>query len=268
MAFPEVPRARYEINLLDEVVCKLKFPPILRIESQIPDAFQERVRADFPLFETVEATPSANLPPDLARLISRAGARGPQVDHVFTSSDDGVWQVRLGRSHLSLTSFDYVQWELFRQRLVVPYQALLEEYKPAPFNHVCLRYRNVIRRSRLPFEPDIPWPELLQPWVCGFLAAPGLHGEVEMARMSAATRLPHPDTWLDVEYGLIEVADGETSFLIDAHLFTDAPAEPANAFNRLDDLHHQASNFFRWCITDRLHEALGPRPVALAIPGG
>lgn len=269
MAFPEVPRSRYETSPLDEVVCQLKFPPILRIESELPAAFQERVRADFPRFETTEASPPLNLPPDLARLVSRGGPRGPSAEHVFTSPGDGAWQLRLARAKLSLTSFDYGQWESFRQRLVVPHQALLDEYQPAPFSHVCLRYRNVIRRSLLPFEPDIPWSELLQPWVCGFLAAPDLHDEVVQARMSAATRLPYPGSWLDAQYGLVqEEPDGETSFLIDAHLFTEQPAEPADAFDRLDALHRQAFYFFRWCITDRLHEALGPRPVALAILGG
>ena len=269
MAFPEVPRARYEISPLDEVICQLKFPPILRIESQLPAAFQEQVRADFPLFETIEPAPPANLPPDLARLIHKGGPRGQHSEHVFTSADDGAWQLRLARSKLSLTSFDYGQWESFRQRLVVPHQALLDEYKPALFNHVCLRYINVIRRSRLPLEPDIPWSELLQPWVCGFLAAPDLHDEVAKARMSAATRLPHPGSWLDVDYGLVqEEPDGEVSFVIDAHLFTETPAEPSDAFDRLDALHRQAFFFFRWCITDRLHEALGPRSAAVAVSGG
>ncbi len=264
MAFPEAPRTRYQVSPLDEVVCKFKFPPILRIESELPAVFQERVRGDFPRYATEEFPQAANLPPDLARLMGRGGIRGPQSEHVFTSSDDS-WQLRLGRSTLSLSSYEYGQWELFRQRLTVPHQALLDEYKPAEFNHTCLRYRNVIRRSRLPFEPDVPWAELLQPWVCGFLGAPGLHGEVAMARMSAATRLPLPDSWLDVEYGLVqeEGPDGETSFMIDAHLFTQTTIGPAHAFPNLDALHHQAFIFFRWCITDRLHDALGPRPLAL-----
>jgi uncharacterized protein (TIGR04255 family) len=236
----------------------------------LPAAFQERVRADFPLFETVEASPPANLPPDLARLLLSGGPGTAPVEHLFSSVDDNrTWQLRLNRSKLSLSTVEYGQWEQFRQRLAGPHAALVEQYGPAPFHHVCLRYRNVIRRSLLPFGPDIPWPELLQPWMCGFLVAPKLRGEVVMARMTTATRLPDAVGWLDVEYGLArEEPDDETAFVIDAHLFADGPTEPTHAFDRLDALHRQAGFFFRWCITDRLHDALRPRPLALANPGG
>ena len=269
MAFPEVPRVRYEISPLEEVVCQLKFPPVLRIEAELPAAFQERVRADFPLFETVETALPTNLPPELARLVHRGGAGTLPVEHWFSSDDeDRTWQLKLGRSKLSLSTVDYGQWEKFRQRLVGPLAALIEGYEPAPCNHVCLRYRNVIRRSRLSLDPNTPWSELLKPPLCGFLAASELQDEVVTARMRAATRLPSSSGWLDVEYGLAqEEPDDETAFVIDTHLFNDGPTEPTHAFDRLEALHRQAGYFFRWCITDLLQEALGPQPLALAIPG-
>ena len=269
MAFPETPRARYEISPLDEVVCRLKFPPILRIEAELPATFQEQVRADFPLFETIDAAPPANLPPELTRLVLPRG-RGVPVEHLFSSSDeDRTWQLRLSRSKLSLSTLDYGQWEQFRQRLTLPHAALIGQYGPASFDHICLRYRNVIRRSQLPIGPDTPWSELLRPWMCGFLAAPELQGRGVVTRTTAATRLPNATGWLDVEYGLAqEEPDGEAVFVIDAHLYNSGPTEPTDAFDRLDALHRQAGFFFRWCITDRLHEALGPRAMAVAIPGG
>ncbi len=270
MAFPEVSRSRYEISPLDEVVCQIKFPPILRIEAELPAAFQEQVRADFPLFETVKAGPYANLPPELADLVLPGGTGSASLEHVFeTNDEDRTWRLGLSRSKLSLSTVDYGQWEKFRQRLAGPYTALVKEYAPALFNHICLRYRNVIRRSRLPLEPDIPWSELLRSPLCGFLAASELRDEVVMARMTAATRLPNGAGLLDVEYGLAQKEpDDETAFVIDAHLFSNGPTEPTDAFDRLDALHRQAGFFFRWCITDRLHDALRPRAVALAIGGG
>ena len=270
MAFPEAPRVRYEISPLDEVVCQLKFPPILRIEAELPAAFQEYVRADFPLFETVEPAPPTDLPPELARFVNSGGIGSFPIEYLFsTGDDDGTWRLGLGRSKLSLSTFNYARWEEFRQKLAGPCEALIKEYGPAPFNHICLRYRNVIRRSHLPFEPDIPWSELLRPPLCGFLAAPELRGEIMMARMVVAARLSGDIGWLDVEYGLVHgEPDGETAFRIDAHLFHRGPTEPTDAFDRLDALHHQAGSFFRWCITDRLHEAMRPRSVAMAISGG
>jgi len=270
VAFPEAPRVRYKISPLVEVVCQLKFPPILKIEAELPAAFQEKVRTDFPLFETVEADPSPHLPPELARFIPPGGISSSPIEHLFSSDEENrTWTLGLGRSKLGLSTSAYGQWEEFRQKLAGPHAALIKEYQPAPFNHVCLRYRNIIRRSLLPsLEPDVPWSELLRPPLCGFLAAPELQGEVVMTRMTAGTRLPDGIGWLDVQYGLVqEEPDGETAFRIDVHLFNHGPTEPTDAFDRLDALHRQAGSFFRWCITDRLHDALDPRPVAMAILG-
>src|SRR4051794_35988880 len=61
MAFPDAPRVLYEINPLDEVVCQLKFPPVLRIDAEMPVGFQEAIRAQFPLYRA-EPTASRNLP--------------------------------------------------------------------------------------------------------------------------------------------------------------------------------------------------------------
>ena len=50
MPFPEAERVVYRQNPLDRVVCQLKFPPILKIEREIPVEFQDRIRKDFPGF--------------------------------------------------------------------------------------------------------------------------------------------------------------------------------------------------------------------------
>ena len=72
MAFPEAPRVLYELNPLHEVICQLRFPPVLRIETEVPSGFQERIRASFPYYE---AKPSlklpAGLPPDVVSSFSR-----------------------------------------------------------------------------------------------------------------------------------------------------------------------------------------------------
>jgi len=51
MSFPPVPRVVYKTNPLEEVICQLKFPPILRIDSELPAKFQESLRRDYPLFQ-------------------------------------------------------------------------------------------------------------------------------------------------------------------------------------------------------------------------
>src|SRR5512133_4231716 len=50
MPFPKVKRVIYRHNPLDQVICQIRFPPILKIDAQIPSEFQDRVRKHFPSY--------------------------------------------------------------------------------------------------------------------------------------------------------------------------------------------------------------------------
>lgn len=55
MPFPEVKRVIYKKNPLHQVICQLRFPPILKVDAEIPSIFQEKIRGEFPNFkETTE----------------------------------------------------------------------------------------------------------------------------------------------------------------------------------------------------------------------
>ena len=55
MPFPDVERVIYNENPLDRVICQLRFAPILKIDTEIPAEFQERIRIDYPnLSETAD----------------------------------------------------------------------------------------------------------------------------------------------------------------------------------------------------------------------
>ena len=51
MPFPEKQRVIYKKNPLNKVICQFRFPPILRIDSEIPSSFQDSIRSDFPLYQ-------------------------------------------------------------------------------------------------------------------------------------------------------------------------------------------------------------------------
>ena len=49
MPFPEATRVIYHKNPLTDVICQLRFPPILKIDSEIPSLFQDTIREQYPL---------------------------------------------------------------------------------------------------------------------------------------------------------------------------------------------------------------------------
>src|SRR6266852_706318 len=57
--FPEFTRVIYQRNPLVEVVCQLRFSPILRIDTDPPAEFQDRIRSAFPSSKGAHRRPAA-----------------------------------------------------------------------------------------------------------------------------------------------------------------------------------------------------------------
>jgi uncharacterized protein (TIGR04255 family) len=79
MLFPDVPRVIYEVNPLEEVICQLRFLPVLKIDTEPPAGFQEEIRAEYPLYESKSPLRlPAGLPSSLVQMIlPLGGAKAP-----------------------------------------------------------------------------------------------------------------------------------------------------------------------------------------------
>jgi uncharacterized protein (TIGR04255 family) len=254
----------YSANPLVEVICQLRFPPILRIDSELPAAFQERVRGQYPNFrertDSIPELPTA-VPPQIAELLrSSFAARSRRVGYDFLSPDE-VWTVGLTREFLSLSTMKYERWEAFREQLAVPFQALLDMYRPNFFTRVGLRYQDLIKRSRLGLE-DQSWASLLEPHITGLLGASDLNAEISTTFAQTSMRFNDNLGQVTLRHGLVQAADSqETCYLFDADFFTDQRIEIEHIYEKLDYFNRQSARLFRWCIGNVLHEAMGPQPV-------
>ena len=92
MLFPPTPRQTYEKVPLEEVICQVRFPAILRVSATIPADFQDQMRGDFPLYEAHDPAVRpefANVPSEVVELIASfpiSGKRQPQ-EHRFHNED-------------------------------------------------------------------------------------------------------------------------------------------------------------------------------------
>lgn len=258
MPVPDSTRVRYEVNPLDEVSCKLRFPRILSIDENMPAAFQDRVRGEYPHFQADSTVKlPVGLPESLAKAFQRDLALGAKKSYAFASANRS-WTLKLTGDGLTLSSRSYSSWEDFRQRLATPFEALNQIYQPSFFTHVCVQYRNVIRRSQLGLESE-PWLRLIQPRISGPLGDAALAEEVETMQARCVARLEGGVGKVDASYGLaMEEPTKEGVFLIDTHVYTGNQTERTDVLATLDIFNKEARRFFRWCITDRLHQALQP----------
>lgn len=259
--FDEAPRVIYDKHPLSQVICQFRYPPILKIDSDLPAEFQETVRARFPLFEQVGGPfgspflPMAGLRPDLSNLLAAQIGAG----HRFKSEDQAAI-IDLNSNFVGLTVTKYTFWENFKQLAALAYKTLVKCYKPAYFSRIGLRYVNIIDRERIG-ATDIPWSRLLSE----NLYKDGLTIKYEQSidELTKTVRLRNSDGigGLLLNSGIIKAANSNNNFLIDFDFYVDARTEIDHAEDVLEELHRLSGRAFRWAISDELHQRLGPTAV-------
>lgn len=261
MRIPDSPRVIYQRNPLVGVTCQLNFPAILRISTEPPVAFQERIRHLYPVFqEQGQIDINLQLPPQLAQAVKplmRSGMTTYQFIDDSESEDSGTWTVSLTHQSLSLATSKYVRWEEFREHFARPFQSFLDIYQPSFFSRVGLRYQNMIIRSNIGID-GVPWKDLLNGYIAGLLAIADDEDDIEQGQTQLVLRLDD-DRKVLLRHGIV-IPEGylESGYLIDNDFFNDKRTEALHAGSILDSLNEASGSLFRWCITDRLHSALEP----------
>ena len=115
--FSQESRCVYAKNPLAEVICQLRFPEILSIESQLPAAFQDEIRRVFPKYSVRRE----NVSPQ------------QQTNNYQFSTEDGTWRVNMTSKFISLSCVRYTSWEAFAAMLDKPLAAFIQIYQPAYF---------------------------------------------------------------------------------------------------------------------------------------
>ena len=263
MTFPETERVIYRDNPLQQVICQLRFPTILRIDTESPADFQEHVRHLFPGFrethdDTIHQLPDAisqSLPPDIASLISPKS--NPRFQFV---SKSGYWTIALTRDFVALDTRRYTRWEDFREFFKLALKSLKVVYSPPYFTRVGLRYRNVIDRKRIGLQ-NVEWRDLIEPFVLAQLAQSETMENVLEQQGKTLLQLNDSGDMVRMEYGQVTEKDGDPSnklYLLDHDFYTNSEMETKDVIGRLDDYNSHNRRLFRWCIRERLHEGMGP----------
>ncbi len=260
--FSNEPRCAYRSHQLQEVICQLRFPEILSIGTNIPAAFQDAIRAEYPQY----AARKEAAPPKITGAPGAFQLENPpaSINYQFTSAD-GIWRVNLTTKFISIACTRYTGWEDFAAKLDKPLAAFIKLYKPAYFERVGLRYVNIISRNALELE-GTPFRDLISSCYLGILSEEDV-SEAASSRCS-----------LDMEVGIrggckakIHAGPGlvkkngkqdpEVKFIFDQDLYMPGKLPVNLSAGALQTLHSQAYSIFRGAITDTLHEAMEPHHI-------
>ncbi|MBC8182975.1 TIGR04255 family protein [candidate division KSB1 bacterium] len=264
MPFPEVKRVIYKKNPLHQVICQLRFPPILKVDAEIPSIFQEKIRGEFPNFkETTEV--NMELPEGIKGqiplpLISHLAKPTSNKNFEF-SSEDNTWKINLTRTFIAITCNKYHRWEEFKDKFQKPLKIFTEIYSPSYYSRIGLRYIDVIKRSVLGLQ-NSNWSELLQPYVLGLLSSSDIEQQIEDFINTYEINLSDGESNVRILTRFIEFdKNGEKCFTIDSDFHCTKKIEINNAMGKLDFFNERATRLIQWCITEKLHKSMEPQKI-------
>ena len=259
MLLSDHPRIHYTNAPVQEVICQLRYPPILSINQNEPAEFQESIRDAFPQY----ARKQDALPPRITGMGTpnvQVQTQPPVTNYHFVS-EDGIWKLNLTRDFFAISTLRYPGWEDFARHLDRPLASFIALYKPAFFQRVGLRYRNIISRSRLDLD-GVRWADLLVPAYTGPLQEADL-AEDRVSSYSCDFVVKLDSTCqakIHAGPGHIKTPGGqqdpETRFILDLDLFMGERTACTLAAAAMETLHGHANRVFEGAITDTLREAM------------
>jgi uncharacterized protein (TIGR04255 family) len=261
MTFPKTQRVVFKNNPLVEVICQVRFPPVLEIASGDPAEFQKRIRSAYPLYRREDGV---DTPEELKSIMAQLRVPLPseKLNHVFLT-EEGRRFVTLNREYVALTELQYERWESFRDEFRRAFEACQKVYQPSFYTRIGLRYRDVIDRGKLDLVKE-PWESLICPPLLGPLSETAVGKAVQQTRTVTVIKLEEvKGGFVQVRHGL-EAKPPDTngmSFYVDADFFAHERSTQVDVPNILDAFNRIAGDLFRWAITPKLMEALGPVPV-------
>lgn len=263
MLFSDHPRTHYRAAPVHEVICQLRFPPILTINTTEPADFQEAIRAEFPQY----ARRQDAAPPRITGLGGpnpKVEQQPPVINHHFLSADSR-WKLNVTRDFIALSTLTYPGWEHFARQLDKPLAAFIRLYKPAYFQRVGLRYVNLISRARLGLE-DRSWTELIAPAYTGPMREEDASEDRFLSCGSDLIVKLDSSCQAKIHAGIGKIKnntpgapqDPEVKFVFDMDLFMAGNTPCTLAAAALETLHGHAGRLFEGAVTDTLRSAMDP----------
>ncbi len=247
-------RVRYRRSPLVEVIFQLRFPTILSINTNLPSAFQDKIRERFPFFqEGNEQQNEMLLAPDGQPLQVKSNTT---KNYAFISADE-MFKINLTASFISVSTLKYTQWEEFRGIIGYVVPIFEEIYKPSFYIRVGLRYIDVITRENYGLN-GCNWNELIESKILG-VVTPEIESGVKSYSCEVEYGSEDDNAHTKSHFELVNVNNRpEVSLLIDCDYFVQEHIEKEQVFQIAELLHHKSSKFISSAITKKLHDVMEP----------
>jgi uncharacterized protein (TIGR04255 family) len=251
--FPQQEDVRLQRAPLAEVICQVRFPPVLRIVNEDPVTFQERIRGSFPQFDVEKG---------MIVQMTRLGTEPPSAKptpHTFRfQSPDGHAMVSLALTFYALSTTSYTHWEDFLNLLQLVNRAACEVYDLPYAERIGLRYINELTLENTGAGNVTELLEILRPELTMLLRGDCWDEPLEMLNHLLLTgeeneRLALRSGFRDRE---------KPAFLLDLDYYAEGNIPLENLSALCQRYHDVIYNAFRWCIREEKLAVFDPIPAS------
>jgi uncharacterized protein (TIGR04255 family) len=251
ICFPQQEDIRLQHAPLVEVICQVRFPPILRIVNEAPVAFQERIRGSFPQFDVEKG-----MIVQMTRLgIEPPSAKPPPPTFRF-QSPDGHTMVSLSPTFYALSTTSYTHWKDFLDLLRLVNRAACEVYDLPYAMRVGLRYINQLTLENTGASSVTELLEILRPELTVLLIEDCWDEPLEM--LNQLLLASEENERLTLRSGFR--GGEEPAFLLDLDYYTEGNIPLENVPGLCQRYHDAIYNAFRWCIREEKLAVFAPIP--------
>ena len=231
---------------LAQVICQVRFHPILSIVEKPPARFQENIRQVFPKLEMRSVLMDKELP----------GSGIALTEFGFKADDDSA-EVSLGINFIALVEKRYTHWHTFAKKLKDVYDAFSETHGQITPERIGLRFINNLTMANTSSEDLDQLLGCLRPELSCLIKteawseAKGLISQINLEQNAENMTLrlvhdssPQPHVILDYDYF--------SDKAIPEVLTSDLLVEITNHF------HLVIYDAFRWSLSDKALQAFNP----------
>ena len=253
LCFPQQKDFRLQHAPLAEVVCQVRFPPVLRIANEQPIAFQERIRKHFPQL-SIEHGLSVRWPP----LEGEPPSAKPEPRTFRFKSADGKTVASLALDFFTLSTVSYTHWKDFSELLQLVNRSAHEVYDLPYAVRIGLRYINQLTLDNTGSTSIAELWDVLRPELTELLRSDCWDVPVEM--ISSLLLAGEEDEQLTLRSGFRSAT--EPMFLLDLDYYVEGNVPLADAPVLCQRFHDVIYDAFRWCIREDKVAVFGPIAVS------
>jgi len=240
--FPNQAEIRLNKAPLDEVICQIRYPSILRISKDTPYEFQEAIRERFPELRAEHGM--------IFQFPNLVGYEKPAMESMPTSyrflTFDRNSYVVLAPEFVALSTKQYTHWEKFQSDLDLMVQAIKKIYQPSYATRIGLRFVNRFTRKNTGCNNLDEMLDLFRSELTCLLRTKVW---TEPAEMLTQIILKDGQGKLAIRSGLGKDKN-DPFFILDFDYFEEGQLSLEKLNMRMERYHRKIYNAFRWCLLD------------------